>query len=138
MAGDEFGLRVGGGGAHLRVQVIGQRQLFVAAILEIGRLGAAAGCFGRPVAGVAIGIQRAGIDIQRLVAVGGGGIGDLGLFAFGRCFAILGAHFARLQQRIAFQRIADEGLDLEVRQRQQLDRLLQLRRHHQRLRLPEV
>ena len=43
-----------------------------------------------------------------------------------------------LQQRIAFQLGLDEVLQLEVRQLQQLDRLLQLRRHHQRLRLPEV
>jgi hypothetical protein len=44
--------------------------------------------------------------------------------------------FADVEQRIGVQRLADEGLDLEVGQRQQLDRLLQLRRHHQRLRLP--
>ena len=44
-------------------------------------------------------------------------------------------HLARLEQRIRLQRLADERLDLEVRQRQQLDCLLKLRRHHQRLRL---
>ena len=34
--------------------------------------------------------------------------------------------------------IAEEGFDLEIGQRQQLDRLLQLRRHRQRLRLAQV
>src|SRR3546814_6654173 len=42
-----------------------------------------------------------------------------------------------IEQRIAFERLGQIGLEFEVRQRQQLDRLLQLRCHHQRLRLAE-
>src|SRR3546814_5223700 len=43
-----------------------------------------------------------------------------------------------VEQRIAFERLGQIGLEFEVRQRQQLDRLLQLRCHHQRLRLAEI
>src|SRR3546814_18693583 len=43
-----------------------------------------------------------------------------------------------IEQRIAFERLGQIGLEFEVRQRQQLDRLLQLRCHHQRLRLAEI
>jgi hypothetical protein len=35
-------------------------------------------------------------------------------------------------------RLSEERFDLEIRQRQQLDRLLQLRRHRQSLRLSQV
>ena len=49
-----------------------------------------------------------------------------------------GAPFAQFEQRIGVDRLANKGLDLKVRQRQQLDRLLQLRRHHQGLGLPQV
>ena len=45
---------------------------------------------------------------------------------------------AGFQQRILLHLLGDEGLDLEVGQRQQLDRLLELRRHHQRLGLTEI
>ena len=43
---------------------------------------------------------------------------------------------ARVEQRVLLELLGDKGLDLEIGQRQQLDRLLQLRRHHQRLGLP--
>jgi hypothetical protein len=43
-----------------------------------------------------------------------------------------------LEQRILLELLGDEALDLEIRQREQLDRLLQLRRHHQRLRLAQI
>ena len=49
-----------------------------------------------------------------------------------------GRAFAQIEQRIGVDRLANEGLDLKVRQRQQLDCLLQLRRHHQGLGLPQV
>ena len=45
---------------------------------------------------------------------------------------------AEFEQGIGFECFADEGLELEVRQREQADRLLQLRRHHQRLGLPKI
>ncbi len=62
-------------------------------------------------------------------------------------FGALGSRLARdrgfravagaLQQRIALQFLLDEGRKVEIRQLQQLDRLHQLRRHDQRLRLAE-
>jgi hypothetical protein len=42
------------------------------------------------------------------------------------------------QQRVLFHFLGDEPLDLEVGQCKQANGLLQLRRHHQRLRLPKV
>ena len=56
----------------------------------------------------------------------------------GRVLACLAAHLAHFEQRVGFERFAYESLDLKIGQRQQLDRLLQLRRHHQRLGLPEI
>ena len=53
-----------------------------------------------------------------------------------RAFALV--RRARLEQGIALDLLGDEPLDLEIGQREQADRLLQLRRHHQRLRLPEI
>jgi hypothetical protein len=38
-----------------------------------------------------------------------------------------------LQQRVLFEFLLDKGRQFEVRELQQLDRLLQLRRHRQRL-----
>lgn len=43
-----------------------------------------------------------------------------------------------LKQRIALKLVLDERHKVEIRQLQQLDRLHQLRRHHQRLRLAEL
>ena len=52
-----------------------------------------------------------------------------GRFGLGRAAALLLPR--RLEQRILLDLIGDERLDLQIRQRQQLDRLLKLRRHHQ-------
>ena len=43
-----------------------------------------------------------------------------------------------LQQRIALELVLDKRDEVEIRQLQQLDRLHELRRHHQRLRLAEL
>ena len=43
-----------------------------------------------------------------------------------------------LEQRIALELFLDERDEIEIGQLQQLDRLHQLRRHHQRLRLPKL
>ena len=59
---------------------------------------------------------------------------------------ILAGHFALaafgtfrpLEERILHELLLDVGGELEVRHLQQLDRLLQLRRHHQRLGLPKI
>ena len=50
----------------------------------------------------------------------------------------LGAVAGPLQQRIALELLLDEGRQIEIGQLQQLDRLHQLRRHHQRLGLAEL
>ena len=58
------------------------------------------------------------------------------------CVATLGpavrSFAGAFQQRIALQFVFDEGGEVEVGQLQELDRLHQLRRHHQRLRLAEL
>ena len=67
------------------------------------------------------------------------GIGELG--AFGGRLARdrgFGTVAGAIQQRIALQFLLDESREVEIRQLQQLDRLHQLRRHHQRLRLAEL
>ena len=67
------------------------------------------------------------------------GIGVLG--AFGGRLARdrgFGTVAGAIQQRIALQFLLDESREVEIRQLQQLDRLHQLRRHHQRLRLAEL
>ena len=66
------------------------------------------------------------------------GIGEFGplrdRFARDRGFrSVVGA----FQQRVPLQLLLDEGRKVEIRQLQQLDRLHQLRRHNQRLRLAE-
>ena len=73
------------------------------------------------------------------ITAGIAGIGEFG--PFGGRFARdrgFGAVAGALQQRIALQFLLDEGREVEIRQLQQLDRLHQLRRHHQRLRLAEL
>jgi hypothetical protein len=70
--------------------------------------------------------------VARLVAGLGVGAQDdafAGHAAFGR---------ARFEQRILGQLVGDHRFDFEVRQRQQLDRRLQLLGHHQRLRNTKV
>jgi hypothetical protein len=42
------------------------------------------------------------------------------------------------EQRVRFELLLDESRHLDIRQLQQLDRLLQLRRHHQRLGLTQI
>ena len=49
-----------------------------------------------------------------------------------------GALVAHFEERVRFERFGNEGFDFEIGQRQQLDRLLELRRHHQRLGLPDI
>ena len=58
------------------------------------------------------------------------------LAAFHR--AILVGMTTLFQQRVLLQLLIDEFPDLEIGQLQQLDRLLKLRRHDERLRLPQV
>ena len=74
-------------------------------------------------------------------------IAGTGLLVFG-ILALLRHRFTRnrrlcavagaLEQRISLQFLLDEGRKVEIGQLQQLDRLHQLRRHHQRLRLAEL
>ena len=91
--------------------------------------------------GVAGGACRHIGGIAALVAIAAGlaRIGELGTLS-GRLARHrgFGTVTGPLQQRIALQLLLDEGREVEIRQLQQLDRLHQLRRHHQRLRLAEL
>jgi hypothetical protein len=60
-----------------------------------------------------------------------------GLRGVGLALRLVVAFVAR-QQRIAFELGLDKRLELEIRQLQQLDRLLQLRRDDQSLALPKL
>ena len=86
---------------------------------------------------VPFGIERCGgFAGQHVGRRGGGGIGRFGRGGqrVGRAAGIgagVGA-FVAFQQRVALQLLLDEGGDLDVGGLQQLDRLAQLRRHHQR------
>jgi hypothetical protein len=62
--------------------------------------------------------------------------GALGVSS-GRAFGLGGAVVA-LEQGIALELGLDEGVELEIRQLQQLDRLLQLRRDDKALALPKL
>ena len=64
--------------------------------------------------------SRLGLDLLRLVARG---------------FVL---RLDALQQRVALDFLVDEPLELDMGQLQQPDRLHQLRRHHQRLRLSQL
>ena len=77
---------------------------------------------------------EAAIVLGEPVWVFGRGLGRLGL----RLGRALVAGFYPLQQRIALDFLVDEPVELEMRQLQQPDRLHQLRRHHQGLRLAQL
>ena len=109
-----------GAAAEIAVQPLFLDRLEIVAASPVGRSGG--------VAGTAI---EAG---TRVVAVGE-------FRAFRGRFAPhrrLGAVIGALEQRITLQFLLDKGRQVEIRQLQQLDRLHQLRRHHQRLRLAEL
>ncbi|MEY9981414.1 hypothetical protein ABH995_000751 [Bradyrhizobium yuanmingense] len=53
---------------------------------------------------------------------------------FGTSYTVIGS----LEQRVSLELLLHEGHEVEIGQLQQLDRLHQLRRHDQRLRLPEL
>ena len=100
------------------------------------------------VAGIAVAVDSAAIDVERAVVLAAALADELvDRRAFERGAARVGTGLLAwpgrfvatdIEQGIGLERLADESLDFEVRQRQQLDRLLQLRRHYQRLRLPQV
>jgi hypothetical protein len=88
-------------------------------------------------------IERLGIRAgQHLRTRQIGGIGGrvrgrgklIGGGAFGRNFRALVA----FQQRVALQLLLDEGGGFQIGELQQLDRLPQLRRHHERLGLTQI
>jgi hypothetical protein len=85
-----------------------------------------------------IGTLAGGI-VAAITAPGIVGIGKFGPFRHRLAgHRRLGAVAGALQQRISLQFLLDKGREVEIRQLQQLDRLHQLRRHHQRLRLAEL
>jgi len=75
-------------------------------------------------------IHAAGVIERQLFAVCGGIRRRLGLAT---CFG-----FTRFQKRIAFNLFSDKFGELNIRQLQKLDRLLQLGRHHQGLALTHL
>ena len=89
-----------------------------------------------------VGIDIGQIGIERFELVGSAGIagkrarhiGGLRLFR-GDALGLGFAAFVAFKQRIAFEFALDKGLQFEIGHLQQLDRLLQLRRHHQGLSL---
>ena len=137
--------------------LLGERGVKLSVIAHCAGAGARAG----PVVGAEILVRRVaagsrGIDIGvvsvngvagffcRCVAgqvdcIAAGGF-FVGVIVVTRAAALLGRvgrGFVRFKKRIFFELFGDEFRQLEVRQLQQLDRLLQLRRHHQLLRLSE-
>ena len=99
---------------------------------------------GGPLAGAGIAVDIVGAGIERAVgirypAVVETHLGDVMAFRGGRCVDLAaGLGVLALQQRIAFQLGLDEGVQLKVRQLQQLDRLLELGRDDQPLALPNL
>ena len=140
--------------AELLQQMLAQRRVARQRLVETGKIvaglrrwsGAARHRAVRRIPGIGI----AGVILLALAIGPGDVVPHLGLggFALGaggfrrlRRLARrlgLGRRFIALEQRI----LLDLGIDIEgkldVRQLQQLDRLLQLRRHDQRLRLPKI
>ena len=99
------------------------------------------------IAGVAVTVERGRIDIERAVVSGASftdQLVDRRGFERGAAQVVgighrqFGSGGAEFEQRVGLDRLADKRLDLEVGQRQQLDRLLKLRGHHQRLGLPQI
>ena len=150
VVGDEGQFGIAGGRANLGVQMVGQRFRAFAAIFDsrsaLARCGAG---IGAPVPGVAVAVQGGRINVQRAVVVGppfgnqlvGGGAFQAGAAQFaGLQFDRFrrGAAAAQIEQGIGFQRLANEAFDFQIGQRQQLDRLLELGSHHQRLALPKI
>ena len=151
MPRNKGGAGIGRRSADLRLQMGGQRGRMIALIFQVwcitGWRASTAACGLRPVACVPVAsipvqIERGGIDIERGIGfalarqheiIAGRGFSGIVIAAI-----LFAAYLPSFEQRIAFQRVADETLDFQIGQRQQLDRLLQLRRHHQRLRLPKI
>jgi len=150
VVGDEGQFGIACGRADLGVQVIGQRFRAFAAIFDTRSAFARCGArIGAPVPGVAVAVQRGRINVQRAVIVGASFGNQL---VCGRAFQAGATQFAgfefhsfrggaaaaQIEQRIGFQRLANEAFDFQIGQRQQLDRLLELGSHHQRLALPKI
>ena len=93
--------------------------------------GAAAEIGLHPILGAGLGALTIAAAIT---TVGIGKLAAFGRLARHRRFAVF---IGAVEQRIALQLLLDIGREVQIRQLQQLDRLHQLRRHHQRLRLAE-
>jgi hypothetical protein len=143
--------------AGLAAEMLVQRELLAGEAVEIDALvrAAAPGAVeaeaavraGHRVGGaVLVEILALRVDVERRIAAAGVDLGQrvgrLGRRRLGfrlPLAARLGLRrAAAFEQRVLLDLLGDEAFDLEIAQRQQADRLLQLRRHHQRLGLPEV
>jgi hypothetical protein len=80
------------------------------------------------------------VQRRRAVGQGLGGVGDPGRFGRGRLRCGRAILVARRfdQQRVGLELALDVAGQFQLRELQQLDRLLQLRRHHQRLSLAQL
>ncbi|MEY9550601.1 hypothetical protein ABIF67_004666 [Bradyrhizobium japonicum] len=81
-------------------------------------------------------LERLARTAARLVVVAPVGIAELA--GLGRGFTRGRLVVGPLQQGVPLELLFHEGREIEIGQLQQLDRLHQLRRHDQRLRLPEL
>ena len=155
MARNQRGARIGGERANLSVEMVSQRYLGGAQLFPIGCIAkiapsrrrcapfGIAGQSSRAVASVPITVDRS--EIERRIAFAAAQCDQL---VGGRIFGQRRHHFAalwlirlgrgRIEQRVGLKRLGNEAFNFEIGGRQQLDRLLQLRRHHQRLGLPKI
>ena len=156
--------RVGEGEGDLLFDMVAQRDGRRRELVEVERLGrgaaAVAGCrlplrrqvrpdplrragvVGEHVFEPGIELGRDRLDDQGAILAGPVRIGGFGFRSLS-AFAGIGlrgsesSSAAALQKRVALDLFLDEVLQLAMGQLQQLDRLHELRRHHQRLRLPQ-
>ena len=131
--------------ADLAGKVIRQGRAAGRAVFQIRQFGTAGDVPAAPVAAFAVNeIARCSLRIERMVGdIEGAFAAEIGsavmLRRFGRrILARFAPDFAHFEERVRFERFGNEGFDFEIGQRQQLDRLLELGRHHQRLGLPDI
>ena len=137
------------GAAFERVEVGRFARAFMAAAADLAKRGPGAA---HPVGGaVLMEILAVMIDVERGFAAsrvrGGRGVEIVELdivrigFRVGLCRSFGGLRWlirrGAFEQRVLLDLLGDEAFDLEIAEREQADRLLQLRRHHQRLGLSE-
>ena len=121
--------------------MVGERWIVCASLLDprkFLRTRLAAACAPFAITGITVYIERTPVYIERAV-IACAHVSRRFSIPIDRRAVTVGvgrvraAEIARLEQGIGLQRVSYEGFDFKIGQRKQLDRLLQLRRHHQRL-----